>query len=56
MVCDGVGGYPGGDIASQKIVFTFSNKFYSMVDNSQNIEDFTRATVAEVNKDRKSVV
>ena len=51
MVCDGVGGYPGGDIASQKIVSTFSNKFYSMVDNSQNIEDFTRATVAEVNKE-----
>lgn len=51
MVCDGVGGYPGGDIASQKIVSTFSNTFYTLAGNSANIEEFIYATVTAVNKD-----
>ncbi len=49
LVCDGVGGYAGGDIASSLITDNFNKAFNSIRENSCNIEDFIKETIVDVN-------
>lgn len=51
LVCDGVGGYAGGDIASQKVTEKFSKVFNFIRENSSNVEDIIRNAIEEVNSE-----
>jgi len=53
LVCDGVGGYPGGDIASYKVVNKFDERFNSNRVNNQNIRNFIHHTIIDVNQEIK---
>ncbi|MBI9031504.1 serine/threonine-protein phosphatase [bacterium] len=51
LICDGVGGYAGGDIASHKIVTKFERRFHSLRINPQNIEEYIMKTIDDANSD-----
>ncbi len=51
LICDGVGGYAGGDIASHKIATKFERRFHSLRINPQNIEEYIMKTIDDANSD-----
>ncbi len=51
MICDGVGGYAGGDIASKMIVTKFEKIFSNLRDNYENIEEYLRQILTQINND-----
>lgn len=51
IVCDGVGGYAGADIASKMIVTKFEERFNTLRENSKSIEETIRQTIHDVNKE-----
>jgi protein phosphatase len=51
LVCDGVGGYAGGDIASFKVADKFSLRFSTIRENTSDIEGFISQTINEVNNE-----
>lgn len=51
LVCDGVGGYPGGEIASKMIVSRFAKIFPDIKNNSQNIEEYLKNSIKEINNE-----
>ncbi len=51
LVCDGVGGYAGGDIASFKVIDKFSSAFDLFRGKSEEIKSFVNKTVFQINKD-----
>lgn len=53
LVCHGVGGYAGGDIASFKVVDKFDQRFNSIRENSHKIRDFIHHTIHDVNNEIK---
>jgi protein phosphatase len=51
MVCDGVGGYAGGDIASKMIISKFEAQFQEMREQCKNIELCIKQMLRDINKD-----
>jgi len=51
LICDGVGGYAGGDIASQKIISMFKQRYRFIGGTTQNVEEFIKNTIDAVNKE-----
>lgn len=51
MICDGVGGYAGGDIASKMIVSKFETMFPTLRESANDVEKEISQILQEVNND-----